>query len=81
LGDDRNFDLEDQLLLSMMELESPYNIACYHAISGNTDAALKALEQALSSRRSPTDWVRNDPDLDSIRNTQGYHLLKSKYRL
>ncbi len=45
-----------------------YNVACIHALAGDTDTALDHLEAAISKGFAHRDWITQDPDLDTIRD-------------
>jgi Flp pilus assembly protein TadD len=47
--------------------ESEYNRACLEAIVGNKSEALDLLKTALEKHQVQMEWVRRDPDLDSLR--------------
>ncbi len=49
-----------------------YNAACFYANVGDKPHALKALREALSSGYGFYEWIKRDPDLDSIRNEPEY---------
>jgi mannose-6-phosphate isomerase-like protein (cupin superfamily) len=54
----------------------PYNLACLEALSGNTDEALAALHRALELNREEIyDYLREDSDLDSLRDDPGFQEL------
>jgi len=57
-------DPDDSVLL--------YNVACNFATMGDTDQALDYLERAVQSGMVSADWMRNDEDLDSLRNSPRY---------
>ena len=44
-----------------------YNLACSHALLGQADAAIRALEEAVTLGYREVEWARKDPDLDKIR--------------
>ncbi len=44
-----------------------YNAACNYSLAGEVDEAIKYLEKALTSGMAQKDWIRNDSDLDPIR--------------
>ena len=45
-----------------------YNLACYEALAGNTDAALDELRTAIDLDRDQVmKWLPHDEDLDSLR--------------
>lgn len=52
-----------------------YNIACGLALSGNADAALVELRQALQLQPSLTAWSRQDSDLSAVRSQPEYRTL------
>lgn len=66
-------------------IESPglfYNLACTHALLGDTDEALSFLGRELSPRRhSPgslarqKEWAAADPDLESLRDDPRFQAL------
>jgi adenylate cyclase len=45
-----------------------YNMACAYAIMGETDQALDYLEKMTRTGVRNMDWVKNDGDLDSLRD-------------
>jgi len=50
-----------------------YNAACFHALSGNSDKALDLLERCFFKAGAINpDWLRNDSDLDNIRDDPRY---------
>jgi len=44
-----------------------YQLACYHALAGESDEAVAYLERAVAREPSVREWARGDTDLDSIR--------------
>jgi tetratricopeptide (TPR) repeat protein len=44
-----------------------YQLACYHALAGESDQALACLERAAAQTPDVLEWARGDSDLDSIR--------------
>lgn len=52
-----------------------YNVACNQANMGNTDTALKYLEQAVEYGTVSVAWMRNDEDLASLRGHPRYESL------
>jgi tetratricopeptide (TPR) repeat protein len=46
--------------------ETEYNRACLEAIAGNKEQALSLLSVALEKRQVQLEWVRRDPDLESL---------------
>jgi mannose-6-phosphate isomerase-like protein (cupin superfamily) len=45
-----------------------FQLACYHALAGERDAALDHFEQACTGDPRAKAWAREDHDLDSIRD-------------
>lgn len=58
--------------------ESEYNQACFEAICGNTESAIKLLEIAIENEQTTLEWIRDDPDLDFIRDEPGFQELIGK---
>ena len=52
-----------------------YNLACVMALTGQTDAALDRLAEALRLHPALTEWSQQDSDLDSLRDLPGYAAL------
>ena len=49
-----------------------------YAKMGNTAAALEWLERALKNGYNNWDAIQNDPDLNNIRQTEGFEALMKK---
>ena len=68
------------MLISLSE-ESPfvgtyaYNLACFYALGGEKEQALKRLRQAFELRPDLIEWSKQDSDLDSLRDDPGYVAL------
>jgi hypothetical protein len=45
-----------------------YQLACYHALAGDKAEALDHFEQSVAADARATEWAREDPDLDPIRD-------------
>jgi tetratricopeptide (TPR) repeat protein len=58
-----------------MQNESEYNRACFEAIYGNNEKAVGLLKVAIQSKQVSIDWLRSDPDLDFIREDEGFKSL------
>ena len=43
--------------------QARYNLACFYALSGQTELALSELREALRLRPSLIEWSQQDPDL------------------
>lgn len=68
-----------QALSTNFANENEYNRACLEAICGNTDRAIELLEIALQTKQTYINWVRNDPDLDSLHNDYRFKTLLTNY--
>lgn len=44
-----------------------YNVGCVYALAGKTEKALDCLEKSVSSGLAYVDWLRQDSNLDSLR--------------
>ena len=44
-----------------------YDLACYHALAGEAEKALRALESALNKGFCDYEWAGRDPDLAALR--------------
>jgi len=44
-----------------------YNLACYAALAGRREAALRHIKVAFEGRPESREWAKTDSDLDSIR--------------
>lgn len=67
LGMHQEAEQHIQIALPKMQQENEYNRACFEAICGNHDQALVLLKIALEKRQTTLEWMRCDPDLDSLR--------------
>jgi tetratricopeptide (TPR) repeat protein len=52
-----------------------YNLACFYALSGQTELALAELRAALQLRPSLIEWSQQDTDLVSLRAEPAYQAL------
>jgi hypothetical protein len=48
-----------------------FQLACYHALAGDPEAALDPLERACAGDPRAKTWARDDHDFDSIRDGRG----------
>ena len=56
-----------------------YNAACFYARMGDKEAALDGLRNAISAGYGAFEWIKRDPDLESIREHPQYlELMKGK---
>jgi mannose-6-phosphate isomerase-like protein (cupin superfamily) len=49
-----------------------YQLACYRALGGNTEDALRHFKIAHAGNPDVLEWAADDGDLDSIRNLPGF---------
>jgi ParB family chromosome partitioning protein len=61
--------------------EKAYNRACFESISGNSDQAIELLRIALSTDKTPVEWLLRDPDLDFIREDPRFQALVAEQTL
>jgi len=52
-----------------------YNTACFYAVQGERDEAIKCLEQALELGFGHREWIEHDTDLDSLRDLPRFQAL------
>jgi TolB-like protein/Flp pilus assembly protein TadD len=52
-----------------------YNVACLYAVQGEVDRALECLEEALRVGFGNREWLKRDPDLDSLREDPRFEAL------
>ncbi|ACB76071.1 TPR end-of-group domain-containing protein [Opitutus terrae] len=55
-----------------------YNLACSLALVKRKAEALRALEKAIELGYSDGDWMQQDPDLDSLKNSPAFKALLAK---
>lgn len=76
LPDDPRYDNAMDFFLKAEQIQkgsASYNLACIHALRGDNEACLKALEQSRESGSLPDEQdVMNDPDMASVRNEQWF---------
>ena len=49
-----------------------YQLACYRALGGNTEEALRHFHIAAAANPEVVEWAAGDEDLDSIRDMPGF---------
>jgi tetratricopeptide (TPR) repeat protein len=59
----------------LIEKENEYNRACFAAICGEREEALRLLEIALQKRQVSRQWARRDPDLRSLHGDPRFEKL------
>lgn len=56
-----------------------YNAACVYARLGQKESAVETLRKSVVAGLEDYEWIKTDPDFDSIRNEPGYiELMKGK---
>jgi len=55
--------------------EALYNLACFYAVSGQTERALALLPEALRLRPDLVEWSKQDTDLVSLHDMPAYQAL------
>jgi Flp pilus assembly protein TadD len=56
-----------------------YNAACFYALMGEKRLAIESLKNSIAAGNENYEWLKRDPDLDSIRNEPEYiELMKGK---
>ena len=59
---------------------SQYNCACTYAVMGNTPEALACLQRAIDAGyRNVGAWVKSDPDLATLRETEEFRKLLAEF--
>ncbi|MCB0036952.1 MAG: hypothetical protein KDE51_23130, partial [Anaerolineales bacterium] len=59
----------------LIAMENEYNRACFAAISGQTEEAVKLLRQAIKLQQVEVNWAQRDPDFQFIRQDPRYRTL------
>jgi tetratricopeptide (TPR) repeat protein len=54
-----------------------YNLGCYYARAGETEAAIDAVRQALPLNPALVEWSKQDSDLDSLRDLPAFQAIYS----
>ncbi len=57
-----------------------YNLACDHALNGEVDRAVEALEKALALGYRDFMWLAKDPDLLQLRQHPLYRNIETRIR-
>jgi tetratricopeptide (TPR) repeat protein len=58
----------EELAFKLIKDENEYNQACFEAMYGNKDKALKLLKTGLGKKQGSIEWARQDPDLKNLRD-------------
>jgi tetratricopeptide (TPR) repeat protein len=56
-----------------------YDLACYYALSGESEKAMASLEAALAKGFCDFDWAGRDPDLEKVRSRPEFRDLLDTY--
>lgn len=75
--------IQEQFAQMMEELDdsdqwrgtTKYNLACYYALDGNSEAALETIQEAILQNPSLLEWSKQDSDLDSLRDLPEFQAL------
>ncbi len=77
-GKEAEADEHIRIARPSMEGEKEYNQACFEAICGNVDQAIEYLKVALITKQTPVEWMRVDPDLESLHDDPRFQELLSR---
>ncbi len=55
-----------------------YNLACYYSLAGLKEQAIAKLGEALHIDSGLTEWSKEDPDLNALRDDPAYQALYSQ---
>ncbi len=66
---------ERSLTLDGADALTRYNVACFYAQAGDKERALTNLSRVRIFGKEFGDWMRNDPDLDPVRNDHRFQQL------
>lgn len=67
--------LEEMTTLKPDDPDVYYNLACSYSQLGRVDDALRSLRNALVKGFNKWDILKNDPDLENVRVTEGYKTM------
>ena len=65
-----DLETEDALVL--------YNLGCFFSLAGEADQALGSLERSYEAGLADPDWMRQDSDLDNIREDPRFQALLAR---
>jgi tetratricopeptide (TPR) repeat protein len=57
-----------------------YNLACSYSLTNDAEAALCALDRALSAGYSDFKWLATDPDLENVRKHPAFDSVRAKIK-
>ena len=55
-----------------------YNLACFFALNGEKDRAIKSLKNSFVDRPELIEWSKSDSDLDGLRDDADFKALYRK---
>lgn len=70
--------LQDALKLKPDYADAHYNLACVYAKTNDTESSLLRLKEAVDLNPEIKTWVKNDQDLENLRDLPGYKKLMEK---
>jgi eukaryotic-like serine/threonine-protein kinase len=73
--------IDEVLALSKQQFVSPYGVASFFAVAGETDRALDWLERAYQNRDGTLVWIKVHPRLDVLRQEQRFRQLLTMMHL
>jgi len=76
---DRCEELTLKLARGSPSIYSFVNLACYQAMQNKKEAALKSIEKAFQLGYQDYEWIKQDKELDNIRETKEFKELLKKY--
>jgi len=65
-------DYREAIRLNPKNNSASYNIACIHSLGGRTGEACHWLAESIARGKVDWDYIKNDTDLDAIRNAACY---------
>jgi len=68
LGRENEAKKQEKLARELLQKEIEYNQACFEAICGNIDKALKLLKIGLKKKQATKEWAQQDSDFENIRD-------------
>ncbi|MGB5550675.1 MAG: tetratricopeptide repeat protein, partial [Thermoanaerobaculia bacterium] len=56
-----------------------YNVGCVYSLAGDLDRALECIEKSVSSGLAYIEWLRQDSNLDPLRDHPRFQALLKGY--
>lgn len=75
LGRTKEYTEGCKAIQDTIEKENEYTRACFKAVCNDSESALSLLRIALEKTQVDLNWMNKDPDLQLIRDTQGFKEL------